>query len=77
MRYHYQSYLLRIWMPHDASLNWRLQLEDSLTGEQKGFASVADLSAFLIAEMARLSAGEENLPGPTIDSGEAKPNGLI
>lgn len=44
----YYSYLLRIWEVDGAETPiWRASLEDPHTGEQKGFADLESLFAFL------------------------------
>ena len=49
----YVSYLLRLWQVggQDEPI-WRASLECPRTGKQEGFASLADLFAFLDQEMA-------------------------
>lgn len=42
----YQSYLLRLWREDDA-MEWRASLQSTATGEMQGFASLADLIAYL------------------------------
>lgn len=55
----YLSYLLRLWPgKKDDSSTWRASLENAQTGEQRGFASLANLVAFLEAEVAAASLGE-------------------
>lgn len=45
----YFAFLLRLWRDNKAeSSNWRASLEDPHTGEQKGFASLKDLIAYLV-----------------------------
>ena len=52
------SYLLRLWQTeHEGALVWRASLESARTGERRGFASLAELYAFLEEETA---AGIEN-----------------
>ena len=42
------SYLLRLWqIESKEQLVWRASVEDSRTGERRGFASIAALLAFL------------------------------
>jgi hypothetical protein len=45
----YLSYMLRLWRVGngDQGTVWRASLQDSLTGEQVGFASLEELFAFL------------------------------
>lgn len=42
----YQAYMLRIWQESD-DLPWRASLQNPHTGEQKNFATLAHLYAFL------------------------------
>ena len=47
-RKRYQSYLLRIWRVIDSEYsNWLLSLENSHTGEKKGFADVEAMCEFI------------------------------
>jgi hypothetical protein len=47
----YVSYLLRLWPVHsEGTTIWRASLESPHTGERRGFASLADLFAFLEKE---------------------------
>ena len=44
----YKSYLLRLWQVNEeAGLAWRATLVDVKTGEQRGFASLEELIAYL------------------------------
>jgi hypothetical protein len=44
----YRSYLLRLWRARSGErLVWRASLEDSHTGERRGFADLARMLAFL------------------------------
>jgi hypothetical protein len=44
----YHSFLLRLWRSGPAaSPRWRASLEDTRTGERRGFASLAEAFAFL------------------------------
>jgi hypothetical protein len=45
----YLSYMLRLWRVDngDQETVWRASLQDSLTGQQVGFASLEELFAFL------------------------------
>jgi hypothetical protein len=59
----YRSYLLRLWQTKGGGeMVWRASLEDSQTGERRGFASLDALFAFLRqqAETAQGSRGDEN-----------------
>lgn len=48
----YHSFLLRLW-PVDVKKTraWRFSLEDTVTGERKGFANIAELMSFLMADI--------------------------
>jgi len=49
----YISYLLRLWQVQgQEGLVWRASLEHASTGERRGFASLAELLAFLEEETA-------------------------
>jgi hypothetical protein len=51
----YESYLLRLWQTdRGGTLIWRASLESARTGERRGFASLADLFAFLEQETASI-----------------------
>lgn len=44
----YLSYLLRIWIAGDGQHpQWRASLQNPLTGEQKGFSNLEELTAHL------------------------------
>ena len=44
----YFSYLLRVWLAGDRDQpHWRASLEDTHTGERRGFASLAALNEYL------------------------------
>lgn len=45
----YRSYLLRLWAEGGDTV-WRFSLEDPRTGERRGFADLAELTAFLAGE---------------------------
>ncbi len=57
---YYRSYLLRLWRETDAGESrptgkaplWRASLENSQSGERKGFASLMELFRFLWGETA-------------------------
>lgn len=56
----YLSYLLRLWQVIvDGQPVWRASLESAQTGQHRGFASLAQLTAFLEAEMAVTNPPEE------------------
>ena len=53
------SYLLRLWQAeHEGTLVWRASLESAHTGERRGFASLAELYAFLQQETAADDKGK-------------------
>jgi len=55
----YVSYLLRLWqVESQEGPAWRASLEHASTGERRGFASLADLIAFLEQETAPADEGE-------------------
>jgi len=55
----YFSCLLRLWETADGEqLVWRALLEVPATGQRRGFASLAELCAFLEAETARTAASD-------------------
>lgn len=44
----YSSFLLRVWRSGTAAApRWHVSLEDTLTGERRGFASLAQMVTFL------------------------------
>jgi hypothetical protein len=44
----YYSYILRVWLAGDRDQpQWHASLEDTHTGERRGFASLAALNAYL------------------------------
>jgi hypothetical protein len=78
----YLSYLLRLWqesggdLPHgNASRGrplWRASLERPQDGERLGFASLADLFAFLESETRSGPPGSESGTGQERESGGAR-----
>ncbi len=59
----YVSYLLRLWQTqHAGALVWRASLQSAHTGERRGFASLAELTAFLEQETAPLDEGKPRTP---------------
>lgn len=58
----YLSYLLRLWRaPGGVDQPWRGSLQDTLTGERKGFADPEALFAFLLTQIeARPLPGEKS-----------------
>ena len=62
-RRRYVSYLLRLWQTEiEGALVWRASLESAHTGERRGFASLAELHAFLEQETAPVDRDEPHLP---------------
>ncbi len=56
----YQSYLLRLWRaPGGAGQPWRASLENTHTGERRGFADLQALVAYLRVETEGESAPEQ------------------
>ena len=56
----YVAFLLRLWQMSDAEdSGWRASLERPQGGERLGFASLADLVAFLEKETGASSPGSE------------------
>ena len=67
----YLAYLLRLWaVMVDGQPAWRASLESTQTGQQRGFATLAQLMAFLEAELAAAVTGEEVLPAASGEVGE-------
>ncbi len=53
----YLSYLLRLWRAPDGDDQpWRASLQDTLTGERRGFADLGALCAFLQTETGAVPA---------------------
>jgi hypothetical protein len=53
----YLSYLLRLWQaPGGAEQPWRASLQDTLTGERRGFADVEALCAYLHTQIGTVPA---------------------
>ena len=68
-RRRYLSYLLRLWQTRDEGVwIWRASLESSSTGERRGFASLAEMYAFLEGEIARVD--EDGHVAPEDDQGK-------
>ena len=62
-RRRYISYLLRLWQTQEKGESaWRASLESAHTGERLGFASLAELYAFLEQETAPVHEGEPSVP---------------
>ena len=55
----YLSYLLRLWLAGgNDPAEWRAALLDPLTGERCGFASLAEMTAYLQGKMAEYTREE-------------------
>ncbi len=66
----YVAYLLRLWqVTSGGGRVWRASLQDVQTGERQGFASVAQLIAFLEAQTQDTLDGAEP-DGRTAEGGE-------
>ena len=64
----YVSYLLRLWQTgNEEKAAWRASLENPLTGERQGFASLKELVAFLEARI-----GNQE-PTPPVKTRPARP----
>jgi hypothetical protein len=68
------AYLLRLWPVHSQEQTiWRASLENAHTGEVLGFATLAQLTAFLEAQTTALVEGQttpmRNLPGRSETAG--------
>jgi hypothetical protein len=65
----YRSYLLRFWQEHGENTLtgvWRFSLEDPLTSQRHGFASLEALTAWLQSEIAiagRTESLDASAPG--------------
>lgn len=67
----YLSYLLRLWRVSDAEKAvWRASLENPVTGERRGFASLADLFTFLENQTSRV-ARRQTAPNREVKGGDA------
>ena len=66
----YLAYLLRLWQVRDkGQVGWRALVENAHTGEQRGFAGLAELFTFLESEAGQIGHG---LPSPGL--GDREPN---
>jgi hypothetical protein len=74
----YVSYLLRLWRTGSGKKAvWRASLEDPLTGERQGFASLKDLVAFLEAHIGnRESAPDDSDEPVNVSSKDSLPDTL-
>lgn len=65
----YRSYLLRVWRASgDEPRMWRMSLEESHTGERRGFAGLDQLIAFLEDQLG-VSGDAPEAPARTPRSG--------
>jgi hypothetical protein len=56
----YRSFLLRLWRVDTAGKRaWRFSLENSGTGERRGFANLGELLAFLLEEICNERADDQ------------------
>lgn len=52
-KWHYRAFVLRLWATEDVeahALVWRFSLEDTRTGERRGYATLEKLVAFLVSQ---------------------------
>jgi hypothetical protein len=57
----YLSYLLRLWqIESKGQLVWRASVEDSHTGERRGFASIDALLAFVREQTNKVTGSDES-----------------
>jgi|WetSurMetagenome_2_1015567.scaffolds.fasta_scaffold496203_2 hypothetical protein len=62
----YQAYLLRLWRVNiGRSTVWHASLEDSRSGERKGFADLSGLQAFLEEQTSTVDQPSTNVKGDT------------
>jgi hypothetical protein len=61
----YHSFLLRLWK-ESSHPQWRASLQSTATGEQFGFACLAELHEFLLQQTGNLTPATSS---PTNDSG--------
>ena len=62
------SYMLRLWQAEqDGAWVWRASLENAHTGERRGFASLAELYAFLEQKPTERSPPDRQSRHPTGD----------
>jgi hypothetical protein len=63
----YLAYLLRLWQVRDkGQIGWRASTENVHSGEQRGFASLAELFTFLENEAGEIAQGQ-----PTSGAGDS------
>ena len=59
----YHAYLLRLWDANSRGRpDWHASLEDTHTGERRGFADLEQLYAFLVAQIGRDRPDEDGAP---------------
>ncbi len=59
----YRAYLLRLWNANTSGPSaWRASLEDTHTGERRGFADLEQLYAFLAEQIGGSPDGEGSAP---------------
>ena len=46
-----RSFLLRIWLSNDDPHGYRMLLEDSMTGERKGFSDILEFTQYLKSQI--------------------------
>jgi hypothetical protein len=58
----YHSFLLRLWRVQvDGKLVWRASLENSFTGERKGFANLRELIVYLETQVSEANNDESQI----------------
>jgi len=68
----YLAYLLRLWQVRDkGQADWRASVENAHTGEQQGFASLAELFTFLEREIGQIAQGQP-MPGACDSGGDVE-----
>jgi hypothetical protein len=68
----YLAYLLRLWQVRDkGQMGWRASTENVSTGEQRGFAGLADLFNFLENESGQ-AVQDQHAPNMGEKGGEAE-----
>lgn len=55
----YRAFLLRLWrVEAEGQRVWRFSLEDSITGERRGFAHLGKLITYIISEIIEAQNGD-------------------
>lgn len=50
----YRSFLMRLWQVEvEKKTVWRFSLEDSVSGQKVGFANIAEMMSYLMAEICK------------------------